>query len=556
MDRSEPTVSNSSLGHPSNNRNATATPPPGSVKPQSTPSSRHADSYALALSSQGKRVVPKENQYLAVDLAQTKTVDPKRFASLILNMDLADLGASSESQQSKTNRKRGREDDSTPTPSSKKVSSSSRNRNSTSAKLDKINQDQESKEFNKDAPEGYARDMLSHGIFRSHAILIMLDDAMCRFVYYDHSAIVQSEARLFGLCVFDIRVDRTLFLKMLEQLHALNAQQLGIIPGLDTKFMKDPESLKKGVNLKWANIGEGPPSKWVLEGCFYTFPTPDGQERTVELGEVLFRSNGIIGRGTIVVRVKCTHKHGCRKGGPCDWEGLKLVMKINFPSEGRPSEPEIIKRCTDMAIERREKWGRLMAEFPDTYEARVIRGSIQEELKPLMKLEASRQFAQVIYDVFQCHEWVYTHPKVLHRDISQSNIMAREENGNLYGVFETTSGHLSLPLITELVPDLTWLMNNTRLSWQGPPRYRHDLESLFYVMLIMACHYTKPGVKAKELPYLKWFTLGDELLFNCQTHSHHNSSMEIPPIDDFFVGFKPCLRPIQRSLRRGVIWTW
>lgn len=77
-----------------------------------------------------------------------------------------------------------------------------------------------------------------------------------------------------------------------------------------------------------------------MEGYIYTFIDDTNTRRTVELGKVLFRSHGIIGRGTIVIRVLCLcSEDSCE----CEWKGRKLIMKISFPSEGRISEAEIIR---------------------------------------------------------------------------------------------------------------------------------------------------------------------------------------------------------------------
>lgn len=41
---------------------------------------------------------------------------------------------------------------------------------------------------------GYGRAMISHGMIRTHALSMMVDDAAWRFVFYDHSKIIQSQA--------------------------------------------------------------------------------------------------------------------------------------------------------------------------------------------------------------------------------------------------------------------------------------------------------------------------------------------------------------------------
>ncbi|KAE9385885.1 hypothetical protein BT96DRAFT_949523 [Gymnopus androsaceus JB14] len=164
--------------------------------------------------------------------------------------------------------------------------------------------------------------------------------------------------------------------------------------------------------------------------------------------EVLFCSNGINGRGTKVIRVTC----GC-KDGECDWNGLKLVMKISRPVKGRVPEHETIQCCIDMAVDE-YAWvlkhlpivlgwfiadasvvqDRLKIKFGDGYEERIICGSIQEELCPIMDLKSPVEFAQAMYDVLRCHERIYTHSRVLHRDVSQANIMFRRDGKKIFGV--------------------------------------------------------------------------------------------------------------------------
>ncbi|KAH7869292.1 uncharacterized protein C8R40DRAFT_1131098 [Lentinula edodes] len=42
----------------------------------------------------------------------------------------------------------------------------------------------------------------------------------------------------------------------------------------------------------------------------------------------------------------------------------------------------------------------------------------------------------------------------------------------------------------------------------------HDLESLFYIMLCLACRYKKPGLPTAEArAYSKWFSGTDEEVF-------------------------------------------
>ncbi|KAE9392628.1 hypothetical protein BT96DRAFT_924607 [Gymnopus androsaceus JB14] len=409
---------------------------------------------------------------------------------------------------------------------------------------------------------GYARDILSYGVIRSHVITLMIDDAKVIFVYYDHSLIVESE-------VLDLQdsEQKLLFVKMIKQMHALSPEALGIIPNLQAPFMYDPKQLKNpGLYLEPAAKEGTIPSHKVLVGCLltvdYNTKTRQGQ-RTVRLGKVLFCSNGINGRGTKVIRVTCSCKDGdCAwkgKDGECDWKGLKL-------------------RCTDMAVDE-HAWVlkhlpnvlgwfitdggalqvRLKLMFGADYDERLICGSIQEELCPIMDLESQEQFAQVMYDVLQCHEWVYTHPRVLHRDISQANIMFRRDaTKKIYGVLNDydlaalvderhapTSGHR-----TGTKPYMAH--EQQRTGWTGPLFYRHDLESLFYVILLLVYHYQRPGVKAEKLEFVKWFTEGDDFIYKEKSNLLRVVDFSwIAAPQPFFGAFRYWLQTIRDSLVDG-----
>ncbi|KIK65128.1 hypothetical protein GYMLUDRAFT_240443 [Collybiopsis luxurians FD-317 M1] len=78
----------------------------------------------------------------------------------------------------------------------------------------------------------------------------------------------------------------------------------------------------------------------------------------------------------------------------------------------------------------------LKAKLGDYYEERVLQGTVQEELYNIMELETPLDFAQVFFDILQCHEWIFKYPRVLHCDISQANIMFRcvDPKEQLHGV--------------------------------------------------------------------------------------------------------------------------
>ncbi|KAJ3784454.1 hypothetical protein GGU10DRAFT_401546 [Lentinula aff. detonsa] len=425
---------------------------------------------------------------------------------------------------------------------------------------------------------GYARDMMSLGVIRSHAINFIVDSKFARAIYYDRSTIVES-----GLLKLENEEDQLIFAKMIKHLRALPLEGLGIVPNLDAKFMKDPKSLDYGFNLPQYTAADGPPSNEIFEhpqGSLFTFPYKDGKTRTVHLKRVLFRSHGIIGRGTIVIRIKCACA-GC--GGHCDWAGKDLVLKLSFPGETRVSEQTFMDRCRELAIGEHEwvfdhlpniYWSfdipfregspqkNFKKKYDKQYEMRIMRGSIQEELQPLTGLTTARECAQVFYDVVQCHHWVWKYPQILHRDISPGNIMVREKNGQKFGVLndwdlaiwvnDLRDGPTS-KFRTGTTPYMAHEQHS--VEWKGPHRYRHDMESMFYVILLLTCLCSSPGEKLVDPPvtdysYEQWHQQGDFSLRATKESLIHRGAWQ-PSTTPFFDGFSSWLESLQCELSLG-----
>ena len=169
---------------------------------------------------------------------------------------------------------------------------------------------------------------------------------------------------------------------------------------------------------------------------------------------------------------------------------------------------------------------------------------------------------------------------ILHRDLSPNNIMYRivkEENAagvveeKVYGVL----ADFDLSSLTEDMKD-----NYTKTSQQrtGTPPfmahelldgleglhlYRHDLESLFYVMLIVATHYEiqprtekeEGGLRMRqgleELPYEMWF--GEPTYKALANHKHSFfSKLEDFDLSPAFEDFHDWLWDFRMSFRHGL----
>ncbi|KAJ3914123.1 kinase-like domain-containing protein [Lentinula edodes] len=351
---------------------------------------------------------------------------------------------------------------------------------------------------------------------------------------------------------------------------------LGLVPNLEGQALLEFEKAK------------GPPSNVISEieeieeGSKFTFPYKDGT-RTVQLHRILFRSRGVVGRGTIVVRVVCACTH-CVPNH-CDWSGKKLVLKLSFPSVTRVSEKLFMDCCKEQAkgdhvwvfnhlpdiycafdipCSDRSPQANLKKKFEDKYEMRILRGSIQEELEPLSSLKTASECAQVFYDIVQCHHWVHTYPQILHRDISDGNIMVRVKDGKKYGVLndwdlaiwlDERDGNSTSQFRTGTRPYMAHEQHSP--EWEGPHRYRHDMESLFYVILLLATLFSNPSEKddehsKKRQPYTEWFTQDDEFLRLNKTDIIFRASWQPTPTL-FFSAFHGWLKRLHDAMTDGFL---
>ncbi|KAJ3883177.1 protein kinase [Lentinula edodes] len=419
----------------------------------------------------------------------------------------------------------------------------------------------------------YAKEMLSNGFIRNHAMGITADDSGFRFQYYDRSKVVESQP-------FHIlnNESKTLLMAMVCQLNKLSTEKLGFIPNLDlNKFdhLRHPEQLT-------FNFEDDPST---LVGATYTFTGSDGRRRRVRITKVLYRAEGIIGRCSIVVEVVCL----CEEAD-CVWheEGNQKtkVMKISFPSKTRPCEDGLIGEARSKAESSGQRWalnhlpevidsitfpyhehttvqGRLKKHLKDDYEERVMRVTFLEKLHPLSELTDPREYAQVFYDILQIHQWLYECVGILHRDLSSGNIMFRRIDGKIYGVlndFDLSSRVRDMdngPTSNQRTGTRPFMsLDLLDPTWKGGHFYRHDLESLFYIILCLACRYEAPCVPAAEpRPFSQWFSGTDREIFNDKNTFFTSPFALINgfPIQSYFAGFQRWLRKIYDQLRGGYI---
>ncbi|KAF9643635.1 hypothetical protein BDM02DRAFT_3123162, partial [Thelephora ganbajun] len=297
-------------------------------------------------------------------------------------------------------------------------------------------------------------------------------------------------------------------------------------------------------------------NKVVQEGNELQLPGNEPEETfTVTLGDVISRDPAAIGRSTVVLKATSDR-----------WPKNKLVIKISWPGSGRVPETDFLKKAyaeaektdgqwatkhlprvfyaKDVVFEKDSAFESVANLFKDAqfvngnyvYERRALRIIIQEQLVPIKSLSNARDICQVFTDIACTHRWLHDCPGILHRDLSKNNIMCRyieevnakgEREQQVYGVLTDYD-------LSSWTKDLKTDYTRTSEQRTGTPPYmaqellkgtstthlyRHDVESLFYIMLLMCGRHTfghaKGGtgeetkrqvvMREGDLPYEDWF---------------------------------------------------
>ncbi|KAJ3741295.1 protein kinase [Lentinula detonsa] len=354
---------------------------------------------------------------------------------------------------------------------------------------------------------------------------------------------------------------------MVCQLNQLSSDKLGLIPNPHLNdFNRDPQQLVH-------DFKHNPES---LVGAAYRFECSDGYTRIFVIKRVLYRAEGIIDQASVVVEVECV----CTESD-CQWHRDWQVIKISFPSRSRPPEDALIREARSKAESTGDLWalnhlpqiidsititydestvqGRLKADLKEKYEERVMRVTILEKLHPLSELEDPRDFAQVFYDILQIHQWLYECVGILHRDLSSGNIMFRRKDGKIYGVlndFDLSSRVQNMdkgPTSNHRTGTRPFMsIDLLDPKWKGGHLYRHDIESLFYIMLCLACRYRRPNVPTPEpRAYAVWFSGTDQQVCDNKIAFLTTPFAEAIPIQPHFASFKRWLNRIQDKLYSG-----
>jgi len=445
----------------------------------------------------------------------------------------------------------------------------------------------------------YLLEQFSVPAFRSHATIGLVDRDRIQFYHANHSVILVSSAINFSVSDRTGGLDK--FIATVIAFGRLSLRDNGILHNLHNgKLFQDNEGLATSKLAQgMVRMQEG--NKLEFGGDGKTEPF------TLTYGEVISHEPSLAGRSTAVLHAKSPR-----------WEDVELVVKISWPGSDRVAENEFldeaIKKAKSTAADEwalnhlpqvlfaqdvvfdsdstQEKVASLFddAEFVNgeyTYERRTLRIIIQERLYPLKTLTNVKDIAQVLLDVacstcfsfasrlahtdaWPVHRWLYELVGILHRDLSPNNIMYRIIRGKVHGVLTDYD-------LASWTASLTRDYTKTSQQRTGTPPfmargllkgtdalhlYRHDVESLFYIMLILTTHYeihapkkgenggvrTRQGLK--ELPYEAWFDQPSyKALASYKLDSFSN--LEYPNLSPSFEDFRSWLLKLRKSFGRG-----
>ncbi|KAF7326535.1 Other 1 protein kinase [Mycena venus] len=340
----------------------------------------------------------------------------------------------------------------------------------------------------------YALELLTYGGLRNHVIGALVKNNLIELLYYDRSIIVKSES-------FNFAQDTVRFITMLKGVADLTENQWGYHSLLNAPH---PTELY--------------PSQGVLTHPFGGSDIKLNNGRSLTMGETIFQSHGIIGRGTCVSRAKM-EVNGTEKDPP-NWGSNLAISGFSTTS------PKIL-HAEQKEFDEDSPQRRLSEHFGEVYELRVLRIVVQERLRPITELTTAAKLSEAFHGIFKCtpafwisdfffliliptgYRWLHEKAGIVHRDISRNNLMYREIDGKVYGVlndFDLSVFRDKEPRSTSKQRTGTEPYMAMDLLVIGPPPphlYRFDLESLFYVIAYVVCQYHE-GKKIDNPPFEVW----------------------------------------------------
>ncbi|KAF8883216.1 hypothetical protein CPB85DRAFT_1338817 [Mucidula mucida] len=363
----------------------------------------------------------------------------------------------------------------------------------------------------------YALEVLSSAGFRSHRFGLLIGVNEIQVLYYDRSIIAVSQP----FTMVDLKrkeltptVDERRFVALLICLQRATLAQRGIMEYLmPDPFLEIYQNYTEGMAADPKTLFKGRKIKLNV----------NGRSVLVKLGRILVRQAGIIGRNTCVVEATSTA-----------WPGKDLVVKISWPAASRVPENTFVDKITETVRAEGNNAAWVLDHIPTVLHSQdfalppdapgsrlreylagpgVTFAEGKERLQRLDTLTKPEDYAQVLFDVLQVHRWIYDFPRIIHRDLSHGNIMWHCRNGRIRGVLN------DFDFVPGTRPFMAHELHDVDANGDPPVHlYRHDLESIFYIIILLTCAYalrTEPGDDGSYLDTIPSSTYGFPILSFC-----------------------------------------
>ncbi|KAK7028549.1 other 1 protein kinase [Favolaschia claudopus] len=206
-----------------------------------------------------------------------------------------------------------------------------------------------------------------------------------------------------------------------------------------------------------------------------------------------------------------------------------VVVKYSW-SDARMHEAQVVETAASFARECGDVW--VLDHLPNIvhYEERkssegartepaTLHLLVQEELYPITELTTAAELGEAFSGFFKCYRWLVERARIMHRDISLSNLMYRTLDGKVHGVLDGFTLAVFMDGQSSSFPPQNAPPFRAIDFFQSVPPagylYRYDLESMFYALLLVSSSYQDgkripPSTKHLE----KWDKLDPDTLFN------------------------------------------
>ncbi|KAG6917058.1 hypothetical protein DXG01_004030 [Tephrocybe rancida] len=118
--------------------------------------------------------------------------------------------------------------------------------------------------------------------------------------------------------------------------------------------------------------------------------------------------------------------------------------------------------------------------------------------RKLWEVGSAEDFMEIYVDCVECHFHAYSKGRVLHRDLSENNLMFKTvTDGTKKGIlndwdmasFVDENDEIQLSTATHRTGTVPFMAKDLLVATPPPHLFRHDLESFFYILVWAAVHH-------------------------------------------------------------------